>query len=150
VTLDDVEVHSAVTDDTAMLKITGLQQRRAGAWRAVTKQHPAQVRAGHTLTVRLVFAGGTTGKRFSLAVPKRAAGMTASIEAFPATSFPFEQSFPHQLSGVRKLVNTMQRNDQAQIFFTASGKRHALRSTALTPAQGTVIDGHTRAKVRIS
>jgi hypothetical protein len=149
VTIDSVDVRSSVTDDTSMLKMTGLQQRRAGVWRAVNKKHPAQVRAGHALTMRLVFAGGMTGKRFSVPVPKRAAGTTARMEAFPAASYPFEQSFPHQLSGVRKLVNTMQRNDQAQVLFTFYGKRRATSSTSLTRAQGTVLDGHTAGKVRI-
>ena len=78
------------------------------------------------------------------------AAASAQDEAVPAVSYPFEQSFPHQLSGVRKLVNTMQRNDQAQVFFTAYGKRQSVSSTSLTPAQGTVLDGHTAAKVRIS
>jgi len=72
------------------------------------------------------------------------------VDALPATSYPFEQSFPHQLSGVRKLVNTMQRNDQVQVEFTAFGERHAISSTTPTRPQGQVIDGHTGVKVRIS
>jgi hypothetical protein len=90
------------------------------------------------------------GQRFTVAVPKRAAGMTGRLEAFPAVSFPFEQSFPHQLSGVRKLVNTMQRNDEAQISFTAFGKDRAVHSSGVTPAQGTVIEGQAGAPVHIS
>ena len=150
VTIDQVHVTSAVTDDTTTLKIRGLQQRRGGAWVSVGKGHPAKVKAGRNLVLRLALSGGTVGKRFTVAVPKRAAGMTGQLEAFPAVSFPFEQSFPHQLSGVRRLVNTMQRNDQAQISFMAFGKDRGVHRSAVTPAEGTVLDGHAAAPVRIS
>ena len=102
------------------------------------------------MTLRLLFAGGTTGKRFTVNVPARATGMRAQMYAFPAESYPFERSFPHRLAGVKKLVDKMQRNDQSAISFFAYGDRHSVRSNALTPRQGTVIEGRTAVKVKIS
>lgn len=150
VTIDKVDVHSAVTDDTKVLKIAGMQQLRGGSWHNLGKGHPAQVAAGHNLKLRLAFTDGTKGKKFSVAVPKKAAGMRGSVDAFPAQSYPFEQSMPHQLSGVRKLVDNMQRNDQAQIFFSAYDGKHNVSSTTTTPSQHLVIHGHTSVKLRVS
>jgi len=150
VTVDSVDVHSSVSDDTTMLKITGLQQWRHGAWRHVGKGHPAQVKAGHLLKMRLVFGGGVKGKKFTVAVPKQAAGMRGSLSAFPAEGYPFEQSFPHQLSGVRKLVDTMQRNDQARIEFSAFGDTNGIVKTSSTAPARKVIEGHAAVRVRIS
>jgi hypothetical protein len=150
VTIDHVDVHSAVTDDTSTLKIAGLQQLRGGHWRSVGKGKPAQVTAGHALRMRLVFNDGSKGKKFSVAVPKKAAGLQGRIDAFPAEAYPFEQSMPHQVSGVKKLVDHMQRNDQAQISFSAFGGERSLTSSTLTRAQHEVIEGHAAVKVRIS
>jgi hypothetical protein len=151
VKVTSVKVGSDVTDSTKVLKIKGMQQRRAGTWVGLDKSHPAKVKAGHSMTLRLVFAGGTTGKKFTVAVPAKASGMRgARMYTNPAESYPFEQGFPHRLAGVKKLVDGMQRNDQAQIFFTAFGKRHGVHSTTLTNPQGTVLVGGTVVRVKIS
>jgi hypothetical protein len=150
VTVDHVDVHSAVTDDTSTLKIAGLQQLRGGHWRTVGKGKPAQVTAGHAMRLRLVFNDGTKGKKFSVAVPKKAAGMRGTLDAFQAESYPFERSLPHQLSGVKRLVDHMQRNDQAQISFSAFGGKQNVSSSTLTRAQHEVIEGHASVKVHIS
>jgi hypothetical protein len=150
VTLDSVDVDSDVTDDTTILKISRIQQRRGGLWHRVDKEHPARVPAGGRLTMRLVFAGGTKGRPFAVDVPAKAEGMRARLYAQPAESFPFERGFPHRLAGVRKLVRGMQRNDQAQILFTAFGKRRSVESTTLTPPQGRVIEGGSVVKVLVS
>jgi hypothetical protein len=150
VTIDSVDVHSDVTDDTTMLKIAGMQQRRGGEWRKLDQDHPALVKAGHTLTMRLVFAGGTTGKKFTVDVPAKAAGMRARLYANEAERYPFERSFPHRLGGVKKLVDTMQRNDQSQVQFLAFGEERSVRSSTLTPPQGTVIEGRTTVKVKVA
>jgi hypothetical protein len=150
VTIDSVNVQADVTDDTTMLKIAGMQQRRGGEWKAVGQGHPAQAKAGHSMTLRLVFAGGTTGTKFTVDVPAKAAGMRARLYAYPGERYPFERGFPHRLAGVKKLVDHMQRNDQAQIFFTAFGGRHSVRTTSLTAPEGKVIDGHARVNVKIS
>jgi hypothetical protein len=149
VTIDSVDVHADVTDDTTMLKISGMQQRRGGEWTAVDKVHPAQAKAGHAMTLRLTFAGGTTGKKFTVDVPAKAAGMRARLYAYPGERYPFERGFPHRLAGVKRLVDNMQRNDQAQIFFTAFGERHYVRTSSLTAPEGKVIDGRALVNVKV-
>jgi hypothetical protein len=148
--IDSVKVSSHVTDSTRMLKMTGLQQRRGGQWVTVGKGHPVQARAGHPVTLRLVFAGGSTGKKFTVAVPAKAQGMHARLYANPAESYPFERSLPHRLAGVKKLVDHMQRNDQAQVLFSAFGGRHSVNRTTLTQPEGTVIDGRAAVTVVVS
>ena len=150
VTIDHVDIHSAVSDDTSTLKIAGLQQLRGGHWRNVGKGRPALVTAGHALRMRLVFNDGSKGKKYGVAVPRKAAGLQGRIDAFPAEGYPFEQSMPHQVSGVRKLVDHMQRNDQAQISFSAFGGERSLTSSTMTRAQHEVIEGHAAVRVRIS
>jgi hypothetical protein len=150
VTVDSVDVHSTVTDSTASLRITGLQERLGGKWVALGKGHPAQAKAGKPMTLRLAFEGGTTGKTFTVAVPAKAKGTIARLYAYPGENYPFERSFPHQFAGVKKLVDNMQRNDQAQIFFDAYGKGHAIREKILTNPQGTVLDGRAAVVVKVS
>jgi hypothetical protein len=150
VSIGSVTVYAHVTDDTTRLKIAGMQQRRGGTWHDVGKGSPARVKAGQALTMRLVFAGGSKGKKFTVHVPAKAAGLKGQLYANPAESYPFERSFPHQLAGVKKLVDTMQRNDQSAISFFAYGDRHSVRSSSLTPRQVTVIEGRASVKVKIS
>jgi hypothetical protein len=150
VSIDADAVHSDVSDDTSVLKTSGLQQRRHGTWHDLRKGRPAVVKAGHTLKLRLVFAGGTTGRKFRMDIPKKAARMRASLDVSPATSYPFEQSFPSRFAGVRKLVEKVQRNDQSQVDLYAFDDRHSWQLRSMSPRQGTVIEGHARAKVRIS
>ena len=150
VTIDSVEVHSDVSDDTSVLKIAGWQQRRGGSWQAVGKGHPAQVKAGHALTMRLVFAGGTTGKKFSIDIPQKAAGMEASLDANESSSYPFEQGFPSRLAGVKKLVDKAQRNDQAQVDLFAFGERHSVHVGTESRREGKTLEGRAHVKVRIS
>lgn len=150
VSIDSVHVHSDVSDDTALLKTSGLQQRRHGSWHDLGKGRPAVVKAGHALTLRMVFAGGRTGKKFSLDIPKKAAGMRGSLDLSPAEGYPFERSYPSRFAGVAKLVANAQRNDQSQVALYAFDGGHSMQLHTMSPRQGTVIEGHARAQVRIS
>jgi hypothetical protein len=150
VTVDSVDVTSDVDDSTALLKIRGLQQHRAGHWVTVGKGHPALGRAGHELRLRLVFQNDKPGHAFSYDLPKSSAGMKARIYSFGAEGFPFERSRPHTLAGIKKLVDTMTHNDQAQMFLFGFGGRHSLRLTTSTPSQGKVIGGRGSFPLQIS
>ena len=150
VTIDSVKVQSHVTDSILTHKIAGLEQRRGGAWQTVDADHPALVRAGGTATMRLVYAGGSTGKTFQFAVPAKAAGMSGRLFASAAEGFPFERGFPHSLGGVRKLVDGAVRNDQAQVAFEAfGGKTRPVEVRTTTPKADEVIRGHQAFKVKV-
>ncbi|WP_151082261.1 SpoIVB peptidase S55 domain-containing protein [Nocardioides cynanchi] len=151
VTIDSVKVSSNVTDSTATKKIAGLQQRRAGAWHTVTAGAPALVRAGGTLTARVVYAGGTTGRTFTVAVPARAAGMRGQMTVAAAQGFPFEQfPMPKTIGGVKKLVDGAVRNDQATVELSAfGGKTRPVQVHTTTPKDHEVITGHHTFKVKV-
>src|SRR5262249_51532762 len=121
VTVDSVDVQASVTDSTATLKIKGMQQQTGGHRVTLGKGHPAQATAGKAMKLRLLFDGGTTGKTFSVDVPAKAKGARGRLYAYPGENYPFERGFPRQFAGVQKMVDNMQRNDQAQIFFNAYG-----------------------------
>jgi hypothetical protein len=150
VTVDSVNVTSDVNDSTDRLHIKGMEQRRGGSWVTIDKEHPAQVQAGHTLTLRLVFQAGQTGHRFSYVVPAKAAGMRARLYTYGAASYPFERNRPGSLAGVQKLVDNMTHNDQARVYLYGFGGKQSFRETATTPAEGKVISGHGAFKVKIS
>jgi hypothetical protein len=150
VTIDSVKVQSHVTDSTSTHKIAGLQQRRGGSWHAIGSGSPVLVRGGGTATLRLVYAGGSTGKTFAVNVPAKAAGMSGQLFASAAEGFPFERGFPHSLGGVQKLVDGAVRNDQAQIALEAfGGKARPVRVRTTTPRDDEVIRGHKSFDVRV-
>ena len=107
---------------------------------AVNKRHPALGKAGHTLTLRLVFQNGRTGHKFSFDLPRKAAKSEAQIYVSAGYNYPFERSAPHTIEGIEKLVDNMTRNDQAKVALYGYGK-HGFRRTTVTPAEGTVIHG---------
>jgi hypothetical protein len=150
VTLDSVNVHSRINDNTSVLKIAGLQQKRAGAWQTIGAGHPLALRAGGTATLRVVYAGSpaTTGRAFRLAVPAKAAGGRGDLAVSSAEGFPFERGEPKTLAGVTKLVTTMVRNDQAQVSLFGDGKGGSVRVRTTTPAGHQVIVGQKLFRVR--
>jgi hypothetical protein len=150
VTVDSVHVTSDVDDSITTLKIKGLQQHRGGQWVAVDRHHPARGRAGHDVRLRLVFDHGRTGHAFGYHLPKSSAGMHARIFASRADSFPFERSRPHDLAGVKKLVDTMTHNDQAQVFLVGFNGRHSLELGTTTPGEGTVVGGRAAFRLFVS
>src|SRR4029079_12584421 len=100
------------------------------------------LRAGHTSTLRLRYAGGDTGTSFTIAVPARAAGARGRLYAQESPMFWFERSFPRTLGGLKKLVNTMPRNDQAVYdLFLGGGRSRPVHVHGLTTAESEVITG---------
>jgi hypothetical protein len=146
VTVDSVDSSSQVTDSTALHKIQGLQQKRGGQWVTVDGTHPALLKAGKTATLRLRYAGGATGKQFTIAVPAKAFGR-GRLFTQEAPMFWFERSFPHTFAGVQKLVNTMPRNDQAAFDLFVDGSRRSVHVHGLTQAESEVITGQAAFKV---
>ncbi|HEY2877854.1 hypothetical protein [Nocardioides sp.] len=148
VTVDSVDVHSAVNDSTSRLKITGVQQRRGGTWVAVDRHHRAIVTASSTATMRLVFKGGTT-RKFHLAVPAKAQGMDAEIDISGANSYPFERGGLGTFAAIRNAVDHLTRNDQAQVRFLAFGKRHVVKVNTTTAPAGKVLSGRAFIPVKV-
>ncbi len=148
VTIDSVNQTSQITDNTALHKIQGLQQRRGGSWHTVDGTHPAVLRAGKTSTLRLRYAGGDTGTSFTVAVPAKAAGSRGRLYAEESPMYWFERSFPRTLAGLKHLVTTMPRNDQAEFdLFLGGGMSRPVHVHGLTTAESEVITGRGAFKV---
>jgi hypothetical protein len=141
VTIDSVDVHSTVRDDTARLRIAGVQQRRGGAWVDVNRHHQAVVEAGTSATMRLVFKNGDTGKKFRIEIPKKARGLHAELFVSGGNQYPFERGGLGTFAGIQKAVDNLVRNDQARVQFAAFGKRQLVRSSTATPPTGEVLSG---------
>jgi hypothetical protein len=150
VTVDSVQVTSDVDDSTDTLTIRGLEQRRGGDWVKVNRDHPALGRAGHPVTLRLVFQGGHHGHAFQFDLPKKAAGMKARIETYGADGYPFERRAPQTIEGVERLVANMTRNDQARVYLYGYSGKSSIRRTATTAPEGEVISGHGSFTLKVS
>lgn len=77
VTIDDVSIVGDVVDDSSTWRVTGVQQRRDGAWVNLGRRRPALARAGRTLVLRVVLESVGAATRtvpLRLAIPARAAG----------------------------------------------------------------------------
>ena len=104
----------------------------------------------HLLRLRLVLANSSGNSTVPLTyrIPKQAAGQKGKLFLDQAIPYPFEQeSLPTTLSGLRKVLRTMVRNDQVQgqlSFFTNTGE--ILRTKKTAPASR-VITGSRRIKV---
>jgi hypothetical protein len=149
VTVDSVDVHSAVHDNTSLLKITGVQQRRGGTWVDVDRHHKAIVAAGSTAHMRLVFKNGDT-KKFKLAVPAKAKGMDAEVDISGGNSYPFERGGLGTFAAIKDAVHHLTRNDQAQVQFLAFGKRHAIKVNTTTAPAGKVLSGRAFIPVKVT
>ena len=148
VTIDSVNQTSAITDSTSVHKIQGLQQKRGGSWVTVNGTHPAVLKAGKTAKLRLRYAGGDTGTSFTVAVPAKAAGARGRLYTQESPMWWFERSFPRTLGGLKKLVNTMPRNDQARVDLYVGGpKSRPVHVRGLTHAESEVITGYGAFKV---
>ncbi len=152
VTIDSITDHASVVDDTSTWRISGAEQWRGGQWVPVGSGHPAVVKAGTTLKMRVLLSGpggATSSKKFSVPVPAGAAGSRGNVFLSSAQPFPFEQSMPSTLSGVRKLADHMVRNDQVQASFFAFTKSHQVQAHTTTNPAGKVITGQKGFRVNV-
>jgi hypothetical protein len=119
VTVDSVSITSHVIDNDAVLTISGAKQFRNGHWATVDKTHPAVVKAGKLLKMKLLLTttgGGASTERFAMRIPKSAAGSHGRLETSSTPGFAFEPPTPPtSLQGVRALVRNAQRNDQVSL-----------------------------------
>jgi hypothetical protein len=148
VTIDSVDVQSTVSDDTSKLRLTGVQQRRGGAWVDIDRHHPAVLTAGKTAKLQLVFKGGQT-EGFTLAVPAKAAGMGGELDIQAGFPYPFERGGLGTFAGIQKAVDTMTRNDQARVELDVFGKRSLIRVRSTTAPAGKVLSGRSFIPVKV-
>jgi hypothetical protein len=143
VTVDSVEMDSAIEDDSSAWEITRVQQRRAGAWRAVNRRHPAVARAGHELRLRAVLASGKDRSTapLSLAIPRKAAGSEAELMVLGGAWYFSEDAFPGSIAQAKRFVRNQVRNDQVRVELNAFGRRGVIRKVSESAPQEKVVTG---------
>lgn len=73
VTVDSITATADVSDDTSVLRLKSVQQKRGGAWVTIGRRQPVVVTPGSTLRLRATLVGGgqTTQLPLKLAVPRK-------------------------------------------------------------------------------
>jgi hypothetical protein len=143
VDVDSVEMSSAIEDDSSTWEIGRVEQRRAGAWHAVNRRHPAVARAGHELRLRAVLISGkdTTTAPLSLAIPRKAAGREAELLVLGGAWVFSEDAFPASIAQAKRFVKNHVRNDQVMVELNAFGRRGEVRKVSESAAQEKVVTG---------
>jgi hypothetical protein len=121
VDLDSVSVDGDVTNSSATYSVRGNEQRVKGEWRKVTNRHPATVRAGGKLRLRVVLRGsdGSTARvPYAFKIPKRAARnrgqvlLTGGNDFFSEDFFYGEFGAAKSLSDIKAYIDGLVRNDE--------------------------------------
>ncbi len=150
VTIDSVTADSKVTDDFSTYNVGAVHQRLNGSWVKLDKDTPARARAGKTLRLRVTLSN-PAGKKtvpLSFKVPAKAAGARGRIFLNQAIPFPFEQGdMPSTYQGVKKLLDSMVRNDQLQAMLSLAGMTGSIDKTTTTSPADRPITGNRRVKV---
>jgi SpoIVB peptidase S55 len=168
VDVDSVAVDGDVTNGAATYAVSGNEQLVKGEWKKVNNRHPATVRAGSRLELRVVLRGsdGTTAKvPYSFKIPRRAAGnrgtvyLTGGNDFFSEDFFYDEFGGSKSLSDIQRYVDGLVRNDEiaAQLFIGGGfpggeecrgckGTGEIQKDTTLGPADK-VVSGFKRLKV---
>jgi hypothetical protein len=151
VTVQDVSLTSAVSEDSATYQVRQLQVRRGGAWRTVSRRDAIKVGAGEVLRLRakLVSGDGSRYVRLDTRVPRKAAGSGGFLEVSGGgwmwSDFYGAQT-PQELN---KAVRAGARNDEVQARFSFS-KRGVADKTVTSAPQPRVVYGSRYAELRIT
>jgi hypothetical protein len=125
VTIDSFDVNVSSTEKSvATYTVTGMQQRRAGAWRPVSRDNPAVARAGARIKLRVAIKKDTDGSvkelPFTLTVPKNSAGKKLSIGAVGGSR---NHLYPHgSLSRLRREIAATVRHDAIKVSLGGESK----------------------------
>ena len=143
VTVDSVEMNSAIEDDSSAWELGRVEQRRAGAWHAVNRRNPAVVRAGHELKLRAHLVSGRDTKTvpMSLAIPRKAAGREAELMVLGGAWFFSEDAFPASIAQAKRFVKNQVRNDQVMVDLNTFGRRGGVRKVTESAPQTKVVNG---------
>jgi hypothetical protein len=118
ITIDSFDATVSSTNKaTSTYTVTGMQQRRAGAWRPVSRDNPAVARAGARIKLRVGIKKDTDGSvkelPFTLTVPKNSAGKQLSIGAVGGSR---NHLYPHgSLSKLRQELAATFRHDAIKV-----------------------------------
>jgi SpoIVB peptidase S55 len=151
VTVDSVTMDSVVSADKSAYTITGVQQRKNGAWVKVTGKKPATVKAGHTLQLRAVLSGpgGTRHVGYRFDVPKRFHDKKGYVYVTGGNWLWSDAPYQPTVGKIAKAVKAQVRNDETQAQFSISSNRSERVKTVVSGAVDKVVNGDRRVKVLV-
>lgn len=116
VTVSSVDVTSDVTEETGSFELKSVEQRRAGGWKKLSRQHPAVVRAGTAIRLRVVLQGpdGITRVPTSIKVPKKARGSFAFLNVLGGAD-SYSGSWVRSVQQAEEMVARAIRNDEIRV-----------------------------------
>jgi hypothetical protein len=150
VTVDDVSLRSAVTDDASTYRLRQVQVRKGRTWRTIERRSVIRAQAGKALRVRARLVGPDSSRfvRLSVRVPRKAAGSRARLQVIGGGSDWSDfwgAKTPQELA---RAARSGPRNDQVQLRLDI-GKRRFKDRRDESAAQSRVVLGHRTAAVRI-
>jgi len=143
VTLSSFNQQVAFVRDASMYAVGSVQQRRAGVWVPVDRDHPIIGWAGGTLRLRvhLVSALSTRTIWFQVGVPANAAGTRGQLRLTGGGDiYDGFESFPTSVRGVLRHFASMVRNDQVQWELGLGGET-SCRGCRVSLSTGANLDG---------
>jgi hypothetical protein len=149
VTLDDITMSSAVTDDNSTWEVARIEQLVAGKWTTVGKGAAIVTKAGNQLHLRAVLTGATGSKKVpvTVKVPAKAGGAIGRLAVMGGQYTWSRYSFPSSIAQAEKFADTMVRNDQLEVTLDIAKRRSEFTSTKVTQPLGKVISGGKRVKI---
>jgi hypothetical protein len=153
VSVDDVDVNGAVSDDNSTWRVDVVEQKRDGAWSKVSRRIPAIAMAGQPLVLRAVLSGAgdeTLTVPLSLDIPKkvgRRGFMEVAGGAWQWTNFYQAQS----VDDIAKALADAVRNDAvaANLWLESVTGRGQVRVQDKTEPTDKVVYGSKRVMVKV-
>lgn len=153
VTVDDVDVSGAVSDDSSTWRVERVEQKRDGVWSKVSRRVPAIATAGKTLNLRAVLSGAADESMvvpLSLDIPAkvgRSGFMEVAGGGWQWTNYYNAQS----VDDIAEVLAGAVRNDAvaANLWLDSVTGRRPLRVQDKTEPTDKVVYGAKRVMVRV-
>ncbi len=144
VTLDDVLMTSDIVKDQSTWRVTGVEQRRRGAWQAVGNGSPAVAHAGGELLLRAVLTSATGERTVPLrvSVPDTAGGTTTRLQLVGGSMVSTAGANPTSMAQAEHYTSNLVRNDQVQLSVVWSYSTRGAASTSTSDPVDKVVTGH--------
>lgn len=118
VTVDGVDVTSAVDDDNSVWRVSMIQQRQHGAWVTLGRHDRAVAHAGKNLVLRTVLVGASGSTRnvlIPMAIPQKAAGARGEVDVTGGNYLYSEDGYPQSLGQAKRFAEKLVRNDELKV-----------------------------------
>ena len=150
VSVDNIEVTSAVDDDNSVWRVSKIQQRRNGVWTTIGRHGRAVGHAGKDLVLRAVLTGDTGSSRnvlIPMAIPQRAAGMRGQLAVTGGSDYFTENGGPQTLDQAKRFTKQLVRNDELRVELGLVGEKQQVTGAKTFGPVDKVVKGHHMVRV---